>query len=139
MKKKLKKAFLILGSILLFSLLIVIIASLLFFYRKPFIKGIIEKQIEKRTGIHITIGTLDYELFPLRVEARAIKFTTKLDDTKVGVFIEKLVFKGDIHRIRKKVRPYFETIEGEGVWIISSVKKARNKIVIEDILRGLSS
>jgi hypothetical protein len=139
MKKKLKKVLLVLGSILLFSLLIVVIASLLFFYRKPFIKGIVEKQIEKRTGIHVTIGTLDYELFPLRVEAGAIEFTTKLDETEVDVFVEKLVFKGDIHRIRKKVRPYFETIEGEGVRIISSIRKARNKIVVEDILRGLFS
>jgi len=139
MKKKLKKVLLILGSILLFFLLIVVIASLLFFYRKPFIKGIIEKQIEKRTGIHVTIRTLDYELFPLSVEAEAIEFATKLDETEVDVFIEKLVFKGDIHRIRKKVRPYFETIEGEGVRIISNVKKAGNKIVIEDILRGFST
>jgi len=139
MKKKLKKALLILGSILLFFLLVVVIASLLFFYRKPFIKGILEKQIEKRTGIHVTIETLDYELFPLRIEAGAIEFTTLMDETEVDVFIEKLVFKGDIHRIRKKLRPYFETIECEGVRIISDVKKARKKITVEDILHGLSS
>ena len=139
MKKKLKKVLLILGGILLFFLLIVVIASLLFFYRKPYIKGIIEKQIEKRTGIYLTIGTLDYELFPLRIEAGAIELKPKLGETDIDVYIEKLVFKGDIHRIRKKVRPYFETIEGEGVRIISSVKKARNKIVIEDIFHGLVS
>ncbi len=139
MKKKLKKVLLILGSILLLFLLVVAIASLLFFYNKPFVKGILEKQIEKRTGIHITIGSLDYELFPLRIEAGTIKFSTMLDDTEAEVFIQRLVFKGDIHRIRKKVKPYFETIEAEGVRIISHIKKAKKKIMIEDILRRFSS
>jgi hypothetical protein len=139
MKKKLKKILIIFGSIVLFLLLLVIIASLLFFYQKPLVKGIIEKQIEKRTGIHVIIGTMDYELFPLRINAGAIQFTTLLDETEVDVFIDKLILKGDIHRIRKKERPYFETIEGEGIRIISNIKEARKKIVIENILRNLSS
>ncbi len=139
MKKKLKKILLILGSIVLFFLLLFVIASLLFFYKKPLVKGIVEKQIAKRTGIQATIGTLDYELFPLIIEAGAIAFTTKMDETEVDVFVEKLVLKGDIHRIRKKAKPYFYTIEGEGVRIISNIKEARKKIMIEDILHGLSS
>ncbi len=139
MKKKLKKVLLILGSILLSVMLIAVIASLLFFYRKPFIKGILEKQIEKRTGIHVTLGNLDYELFPLRIEAGAIEFRTKLDETEVDVFIEKLILKGNIHRIRKKMRPYFETIEAVGLRIVSNVAKSREKIVIEDLLHDLSS
>jgi hypothetical protein len=138
-KKKIKKILIILGSVLLFFLLLVAVASLLFFYRKPFIKGIVEKQIEKRTGIHVAIGALDYELFPLRIEAGAIEFTTLMDETEVNVFIEKLVLKGDFHRIRKKTKPYFETIEGEGVRIVSNIKEARKKILIDDILRDLSS
>jgi len=139
MKKKLKKALIILGSVLLFFLLVAVIASLLFFYNKPLVKGILEKQIGKRTGIHVTIGALDYELFPLRIEAGAVEFTTLLDETEVDVNIDKLVLKGDIHRIRKKMTPYFETIEAEGVRIFSNIKEARKKIVIEDILRSLSS
>lgn len=139
MKKKLKKVLLVLGSILLFFLLIIVIASLLFFYHKPLIKGIIEKQIEKRTGIPVTIATLDYELFPLMIEAGGIQFSTLQNKPEVDVFIEKLVFKGDLHRIRKKVSPYFETIEGEGIRIISWVEKSRKKIPIGDILHGLSS
>ena len=139
MKKKLKKALLILSGILLFFLLVGVIATLLFFYQKPLIKGIIEKQIEKRTGIHVTIGALDYELFPLRIEAGAVEFSTLLGETEVDVNIEKLGLKGDIHRIRKKLRPYFETIEAEGIRIISDIKEARKKIAIDDILRSLSS
>jgi hypothetical protein len=139
MKKKLKKALIILGSILLIFLLIGVIATLLFYYQKPLIKGIVEKQIEKRTGIHVTIGTLDYELFPLRIEADEIDFTTLLDETKVDVNIQKIILKGDFHRIRKKMKPYFETIEAEGVRIVSDIKEARKKIAIQDILRGLSS
>lgn len=139
MRKKLKKALIIVGSACLFLILIVVIAALLFFYQKPFIKGIVEKQLAKRTGIQITIGTLDYKLFPLRVEAGEITFAAKLDETEVDVFIEKLVLSGNIHRIRKKARPYFEAIEGEGVRIVSYVKKARKKIAIEDMLHALSS
>jgi hypothetical protein len=139
MKKKIKKTLIILGSTLLFFLLLVAIASFLFFYRKPFVKGIVEKKIEKRTGIHVIIGALDYDLFPLRIEAAAIEFSVLMDKTEVDVFIKRLVLNGDIHRIRKKKKPYFDTIEAEGVRIISNIKEARKKIMIEDILRSLSS
>jgi len=139
MKKKLKKALIILGSIFLFFVLVLVVASLLFFYRKPFIKGILEKQLTKRTGIQITIGTLDYELFPLRIEAGAIKLRTKLEETEVDVFLDKLILKGDIHRIRKKKKPFLDIAEGKGVRIHIDVKESRKKIMIEDIIHGLSS
>ncbi len=139
MKKILKKALIILGSILLFFILILVIASLLFFYRKPLVKGILEKQLAKRTGIHITIGTLDYELFPLRIEAGAIKLSTKLEETEVDVYVDKLILRGDIHRIRKKKKPFLDTVEGKGVRIHTDVKESRKKIMIEDIIHGLSS
>jgi len=89
MKKKLKKILIVLESILLFLLLIVLIASMMFFYRKPVVKRIVDKQIEKRTGIHITISKLDYELFPLRIEAGVVEFVTKLDETEVDVLKDK--------------------------------------------------
>jgi hypothetical protein len=139
MKKILKKALIILGSIFLFFVLVLVVASLLFFYRKPFIKGILEKQLTKRTGIQITIGTLDYELFPLRIEAGAIKLRTKLEETEVDVYVDKLILKGDIHRIRKKKKPLLDSAEGKGVRIHADVKKTRKKIVIEDIIHRLSS
>jgi len=139
MKKILKKALIILGSIFLFFVLVLVVASLLFFYRKPFIKGILEKQLTKRTGIQITIGTLDYELFPLRIEAGSISFSTKLEDTEVDVSVEKLILRGDIHRIRKKQKPFLDTVEGKGVRIHVDVKESRKKIMIEDIIHGLSS
>jgi hypothetical protein len=138
-KKRLKKILIILGSTLLFFLLVVSILVSLFFYRKPLVKGLVEKQIEKRTGIPITIGALDYRLFPLRIEAGAIAFSTKLGETEVDVFIEKLVLNGNIDRIRKKRKPYFTTIRAEGVRITSNIKQAREKVRIEDMLRYLSS
>jgi len=142
MKKILKKALIILGSIFLFFILILVIASLLFFYRKPLVKGILEKQLTKRTGIEITIGTLDYELFPLRIEASAIKLRRILEETEVDVFMDKLTLKGDIHRIRKKKKPFFDSVEGKGVRIQAAIKKTgktRKKIVTEDIIHSLSS
>jgi hypothetical protein len=138
-KKKVKKALIILGSIILVFILVLITAVLLFFYNKPLVKGILEKQLTKRTGIRVMIGKLDYELFPLRVEAEPVAFSTHLEDTEVDVFVEKLVLKGDLHRIRKKQKPYFDSIEGIGVRIHAKVKRTRKKIVIEDIIRGLSS
>jgi hypothetical protein len=139
MKKKLKKIFLILGSIILFFLLLIVTAVLLFFYQKPLIKNILVKQIEKRAGIHVTVGSLDYGLFPLRIEADRVEFATSMGQTEVDVFVEKLLFKGDIHRIRKKIKPYFDTIESEGLRIISDVKVSRKKISFEDLFRSLPS
>ncbi len=137
MKKK--KKLVILGSILLFLLLVIAILVSLYHYRKPLVKGLVENQIEKRTGISVTIGTLDYRLFPLRIEAGTIAFTTKIGETDVDVFIEKLILNGDIQRIRKNSKPYFTTIRAEGVRIVSNIKKAREKVQIGDILRQLSS
>lgn len=139
MKKRVKKTLIILGSTVLSILLILVIASTLFLHQKPWVKKILEKQLYKRTGIQITIGTLDYELFPLKIEAGEITLTTRLDDTEIDVYVKKLNLAGDIHRIRKKVKPYFDTIEGEGIRIEAHVKKARKKIAIEDILNLLSS
>lgn len=138
-KKKTKKILIILGSILLLFLLIIAILASLFFTKKPLVKGIVEKQIEKRTGIPVTIGELDYKLFPMRIEAGDIAFVTKLDETEVDVFVEKLVLRGNVHRIRKKQKPYFTTIEAEGLRLRSDIKESEKKIAIEDILRDLSS
>ena len=139
MKKKLKKALIILGSIFLFLILVLVSAVLLFFYHKPLIKGLLEKQLTKRTGIQVTIGKLDYELFPLRIEAGSITFSTKLEETEVNVSVAKLIVRGDVHRIRKNQKPYFDSVEGTGVRIRAQVKKTRKRILIEDIIRGLSS
>lgn len=136
-KKKLKKALIILGSIILVFILVLITAVLLFFYNKPLVRGLLEKQISKRTGIQVTIGKLDYELFPLRIEAESIAFSTNLTDSEVEVSVEKLVLRGDIHRIRKKQKPYLDSLEALGVRIRAKIKKARKKIVIEDFTRGL--
>ena len=138
-KKKLKKALIILGSIILVFILVLITAVLLFFYNKPLVKGLLEKQLTKRTGFQVTIGKLDYELFPLRIEAESVAFSTHLEDTEVDVSVEKLILKGDVHRIRKKQKPYLDSFEGVGVLIHAKVKKTRKKIVIEDIIRSLSS
>lgn len=139
MKKKLKKVLIILGSILLFFTLVFVTAVLLFFYHKPLIKGLLEKQLTKRTGIHMTIGTLDYELFPLRIEAGSITFSTRLEETEFDVSVEKLILRGDIHRIRKKQKPYFDTVEGKGVRIRAQVKKTTKKILLKDLTQSLSS
>ena len=139
MKKKLKKTLIIIGSTFFSILLILVIASVLLVHQKPLIKRILEKQISKRTGIHIKIGILDYEIFPLKIAAGNISFTTSWDYTEVDVFVQKLNLVGDIHRIRNKVKPYFDTVEAEGIRVDAQVKKASDRMAIDDILNGLSS
>ena len=139
MRKRLKKTLIILGSTVLSILLILVIAFTLFLHQKSWVKGYLEKQLFKRTGIQVKIGTLDYELFPLRIEAGEITLTTRLDDTEVDVFVQKLNLAGDLHKIRKKAKPYFDTIAGEGIRVEARIKKARKKIAPEDILNLLSS
>ncbi len=139
MKKKLKKALIILGSIILILILVLITAVLLFFYQKPLIKGLLEKQLIKRTGIQVTIGALDYELFPLRIEADSIKFIINTGESQVDVSMEKLILRGDIHRILKKQTPYFDSAEGFSARIRAAVQKARKKVAIEDLMKDFTS
>lgn len=114
MKKKLKKFFLISG-ITLSSLVVVLVISFLFIYfNKSFVKNYLEKTIAK-SGIQLSIGKLDYGLFPLNVQADSVKVFQEIGGMEVDVSFDELNLKGQLGRLIRKKRPYLEFLNVKGV------------------------
>ncbi len=111
MKKKLKKIFIISG-VTLASLVILLIISVLFIYfNKSFVKNYLEKSVAKREGTLMTIGKLDYSLFPLRVQADSVKVTQVIGGMEVDVFISQLNVNGWFGRLISRKRPSLQSID----------------------------
>jgi hypothetical protein len=138
MKKVLKKALLISGAIFLFLALLILIASFIIFYKKSVIKGMLERYVADKTGVAIEIGHLDYELFPLRIEARAVKVRTKIKETDVDVNLNILGARGELKRLWKKKGPLFDSVEVDGAQVDVRIKMAGEKIDVQKFLLNIS-
>lgn len=138
MKRILKKAFLISGIILLLVTLFIVIASLVFFYKKSVIKGMFERYLANKAGVPIEIGHLDYELFPLRVDAHSIRAKTKIAQTEIDVHLNRLSAQGVLKRLWKKTDPLFDSVKIEGAKAHVQIAMAGKKIDIQKILLCLS-
>jgi hypothetical protein len=111
MKKKLKKIFIISG-VTLASLVILLIISVLFIYfNKSFVKNYLEKSVAKKNGTQMTIGKLDYGLFPLRVQADSVKVTQVIGGMEVDVFLSQLNAKGWFGRLVSRKKPFLQSID----------------------------
>lgn len=138
MKKVLKKALLVSGAIFLFLTLLILIASFIFFYKKSVIKGMLERYVSDKTGVAIEIGHLDYELFPLRIEAQAVKVRTKIEETDVDVYLKMLGARGELKRLWKKTDPLLDSVEVEGAQVDVRIKMAGKKIDVQKLLLNIS-
>ncbi len=136
-KKVLKKALLVSGTIFLFLTLLILIVSFIFFYKKSVIKGMLERYVEDKTGVAIEIGHLDYELFPLRIEAQAVKVRTKIEETDADVYLKILGARGELKRLWKKTDPLFDSVEVEGAQVDVRIKMAGKKIDVQKLLLNI--
>ncbi len=123
MKKKLKKFFLISG-IALSALVILLVISILFIYfNKSFVKSYLEKSVAQ-SGIQLSIGKLDYGLFPLNVQADSVKAFQEIGGMEVEVSFDELNLKGQLGRLIRKTRPSLEFL---------NVKGAAFRILIKEV------
>jgi len=122
--------------------LILIVALLIFYYKKSLVKGILEDYLSNKTGVKIEIGKIDYELFPLNIKADSVKFFQKTQTTEIDVFFNRLNLKGGIGRILKKKKPFFDSIEIKGavgrVKIEEKKEREKEKIDYQKNLLQLS-
>lgn len=137
-KKVLKIILTAIGSLAALAVIVLAVAALLFFFHKNLVKNIAEKIITNKTGVQVKIGRLDYKLSPLRVELYSVKASIKVAETKIDIFLDHMTAKGDIHRVRKKQKPYLDTVEIEGLQASAAIKMAGKKIELQPILHSLS-
>jgi hypothetical protein len=73
MKKRWKRALRTGGIVLASAPILVTGFSLYVYFHKPALKSYIETTLSKEPGLTVTIGRLNYRVFPLRVEADSVK------------------------------------------------------------------
>ena len=121
MKKKLRKVLIIGGGILLSLLLLLVITSLVFYYNKKLTKGILLNYLKDKKGVKVEIGKIDYGLFPLNIQADSVRFVQKMEEVEIDVFLSRINLKGEVKRILRKEKPFFDSIEITGA--VCRVKK----------------
>lgn len=138
MKRKLKKFFIISGIVLASLLLLLIVSFLVFYYGKSLTKGLLEKFMTGKTGGEVEIGRLDYGLFPLRVQARSVKFVRKIGEMTVDLSAGSLNVKGEFKKLLKKEKPFFNAIEVQGSSFRVEIPKLGEKTDYEKNILALS-
>ncbi|MFQ6083376.1 MAG: hypothetical protein ACE5WD_08455 [Candidatus Aminicenantia bacterium] len=124
-----RKALFISGVILSFLILLITTALLIFFYKKPLIEEILEKYLSGKTGLKIEIGKLDYELFPLSIQINTAKVSRKIGGEETDIFLNQLNLEGEIRRLIKREKPFFESIKITGAkFYIKKEKKEKKRL-----------
>jgi hypothetical protein len=114
MKKKIKKLLIIGGAVFSSLLILLIISSLFFYFNKSLTKRILVKYIADKAGAKLEIGKLDYDFFPLSVQADSVKVFQEIRGMEIDIFFNQLSIEGEIKRLLKKQKPIIRSIEISG-------------------------
>lgn len=123
MKTK-KKILFIGGGISLFFVFVIIVAALIFFFDKPLVKNILQGYLSKKYGMKLAVGKLDYDLFPLRIEARAVEVSQKSEKQEMDVALDRIYMKGSLRKALKKEKPFLDVVEIENIFVRAVQKSA---------------
>ena len=115
MKKRGRKILRIGGIVLAAILLAVIIVTSYVYFHKPALKGYIERTLSKRPGLTVTIGRLNYRLFPLRVEADSVKVVFISALGRADVVISRAEAVGSLERVLKNEKPFVDSLAVRGL------------------------
>ncbi|MCX6564813.1 MAG: hypothetical protein NTW38_00045 [Candidatus Aminicenantes bacterium] len=115
MNKALKKALRLSGYVLGALILMAMAAVLLLLFDKPLVRNILESQLEKRTGMAVRLGRLDYSISPFRFTVESLKLNRENASQKVEVSVERLEAGGDFWKLVRNVKPALDLIEVGGL------------------------
>ncbi len=114
MKSYLKRTLWISGGIIGLILLIIITATLLFFFDKPLVRNLSQKYLSTKAGLSIKIGKLDYTISPLHIIISSLKVSQESKTQKIEVFVNRVEAKGEFKKLLHLDKPVFETVEAVG-------------------------
>jgi hypothetical protein len=115
MKKRGKRILRVSAIVLAAVLLLGIGFSLYVYFHKPALKGYIERTLSKKPGLKVTIGRLNYRLFPLRVEADSVKVVFVNVLGRADVLIARAEGVGSLKRLINGQKPYFDSLTVSGL------------------------
>lgn len=115
MRKTKKKILLVGGGLTLFFVLVFVVAMLFFLLDKPLVKNILQNYVSKKFGMKLVIGKLDYDLFPLRIEAFSVHIAQKTELLQTDVELDRISMKGSLRKAMKKTKPFLDVVEVENV------------------------
>ena len=131
MKKKLKKLLIIAGIVLSSILALLVISFLFLYFNTSFVKNYLEKSIAKRGGTRLTIGELDYGLFPLTIQAGSVEVFQEIGGMEVSVSFDDLKLDGYLGRLLWKKRPFLQSIGVEGMTCRIHIKEVEEEMEID--------
>ncbi|OGD21271.1 MAG: hypothetical protein A2W03_09640 [Candidatus Aminicenantes bacterium RBG_16_63_16] len=113
MKRGLKKllktcAYVAGGAVLLIAAAVIIVV-----FDKPLVKKAVQSLVAKKTGLALTIGRLDYRLFPLSVEASSLKVSYATPVYSLEINAGRAGLKGDFMKLLRGDMPALETIDAD--------------------------
>lgn len=139
MKKRAKK-FLLIGSAVLLSIFVIlVISSLILYYKKSLTKNLIQKFVADKTGGKLEIGKLNYSLFPLRVQVNSLRVAQRIEEMEVDIFFDRLSLNGNVRRVLKKEKPFFQAVDAQGGTCRIWVPKAGKKVDLQQQILLLSN
>ncbi len=103
------------GLVLAGLFLLLAVFSAFVYFHKPTLKAYLERTLSKRPGLTVTIGRLDYGLFPLRVEANSVRIGFVSALGRAQAFIERAAAPGSLGRVLKNQKPFFDTLTISGL------------------------
>jgi hypothetical protein len=115
MKKRWKRALRTGGIVLASALILVIGFSLYVYFHKPALKSYIERTLSKKPGLTVTIGRLNYRVFPLHVEADSVKVVFVNVLGRADVLVSRMEAAGSLQRIFKDQKPYLDSLSVSGL------------------------
>ncbi|HVP90480.1 MAG TPA: hypothetical protein VMS75_04610 [Terriglobales bacterium] len=115
MKKRWKRVVRTAGLVLAGALILVLGSASYLYFHKPALKGYIERTLSKRAGTTVTIGRLDYRLFPLRVEADSARIVLVSVLGRLEIEAGRVQATGHFDRVLSDKKPYLDEVAISGL------------------------
>jgi hypothetical protein len=136
MKKTLKKAFRLTAAVFGALVLIAVAAFIILVFDKPLVGKILKSQLEKRTGMAVRIGRLDYSISPFRVAIDSLEFSREDAFEKLTATVEHFKGEGNFWKFVGSAKPAFDSIEiGNVTFRLEWKKSSEGPPDIEGLLR----
>jgi len=96
-------------------LILLVLALGVFRLDKPLVRKAIQRELDRRGGAALRIGSLDYDLFPLNVRVFGASLSASASWGEARIAIRTLGADGSLKRLFRGVNPVFDELRVEGV------------------------
>lgn len=110
MKKGLKTALRSVAALLILIIAAAVTVVLLFLYNKPLVKNLLVRQLNKRPGMSVSVGKLDYRLFPFRLDIEAAAVVMEDALMRLEASVQGMTVTGDLKKLYRGEKPAFEAV-----------------------------